>query len=164
MRRTVLVLPVACAALAACGGHTTTSTPAAPAGSPTAPSTAGQVIQVVEHGTDTYTPHGGKAAPGGPTGMPAAGDQLDIHSTLDRSGKTVGTDHVHFVLGAGGSATLTATETFADGVIVVRGTVPFDPTLTMPVTSGTGAYAGKTGTLVAVSQSNTLTNLTITLA
>jgi len=34
----------------------------------------------------------------------------------------------------------------------------------MPVTSGTGAYAGKTGTLVAVSQSNTLTNLTITLA
>lgn len=179
MRPTVLLLPAALAALSACGASTPAhSSAAAPASSvasaPTstsatsiaaapAASTARRVIQVTEHGADTYTPKGGQAAPGGPTGMPAAGDQFDIRSTLIRDGKTVGTDHVHFVFGVGGSATVTATEVFADGQIIARGTVPFDPTLTIPVVSGTGAYAGATGTLTAVSQSNTLTNLTITL-
>lgn len=178
MRQTVLLLPVALAALSACGASTPThnsaaapaasvvdSPTSAPSASTIAPSasTARRVIQVTEHATDTYTPKGGKPSPGGPTGMPAAGDQFDIRSTLVRAGKTVGTDHVHFAFGVGGSATVTATEILADGQIIARGTVPFDPTLTIPVVSGTGSYAGATGTLTAVSQSNTLTNLTITL-
>lgn len=101
VRPSVLLLPVALAALSACGASTPThSSAAAPAASvvssPTnalaastpAASTARRVIQVTEHSTDTYTPKGGQPAPGGPTGMPAAGDQFDIRSTLVRADKT----------------------------------------------------------------------------
>lgn len=170
--RTRLFLLIGCiAALTACSSTSTgpagSNIPVSTSSASTAASTAapsGTTFVLGETvNASSYTTKGAGAKPGGPTGEPADGDVWAFSSVLQRDGKNAGTDHVVITFGAAGTAVVDAVETLAAGRIVGHGTAPFQPTLAIPVVSGTGAYAGATGTVTIVSKDNTHSDLTIAL-
>ncbi len=178
MRKILLLVAPAAMVLAACGSSSgasksPNSSPAASVTSPTGPavqlpvtsrSGSKQNIEVLEViNSSTYSTNGGPPRNGGPTGQPAGGDNWAFTSVLQQNESHVGSDHVTFVFAADGTAIVTAAETFANGNITAQGTVPFDRTLAIPITSGTGSYSGATGTLTVVSNDPTHSNLTFSL-
>jgi hypothetical protein len=88
---------------------------------------------------------GDKSAQGGPD----IGDLLAFTQTLSVDGKDVGrahvaaigVDHIKHLSQINGTLVL------ADGDIEVGGIVPQDPTFTLAITGGTGAYVGAAGTM-----------------
>ncbi len=84
-------------------------------------------------------------------------------SVLSNNGQHVGVDHVVIRFHADGTADVNALDTFADGTITGSGTIPFDPTVAIPVVSGTGAYTGLSGTVTIVSKDNVHNDETVTL-
>jgi hypothetical protein len=88
---------------------------------------------------------GDKSAQGGPD----IGDVLAFTQTLSVDGKDVGHAHVA-AIGVDHTQHLSqinGTLVLADGDIEVGGVVPQDPTFTLAITGGTGAYVGASGTM-----------------
>jgi hypothetical protein len=167
MRKSLLLVPVAAMALlSGCGSSTAASAPAGPSGPP-ARSAAARVprtIEVIEQtATTTYTPKGGTPRAGQPTGGLSDGDKVVLTSTLLRNGAKVGTDHYTVDALAGHMVRIDATLVLPDGQISARGTVPYTDPIVLPVVSGTGTYAGATGTSSAVGVDATHARLTVTL-
>jgi hypothetical protein len=114
-----------------------------------------KLLETDDGSHDTYIPKGGEPIKGEPKGAPEAGDGFGFGAVLTQDGTKVGTD--------GGTCTVLSidvkaqtgvshcrvTLTFANGTITVEGTVKFDETSTfdVPIVSGTGDYAGATGTM-----------------
>lgn len=171
MRSKLFLLVPLAALLVACGATSTGSpapktatTPTASSDAPTVhPASASAFVITETVNASTYTPKGGAPRPGGPTGEPADGDVWAFSSLLQRDGTPAGTDHVTISFGTAGTALVDAVETLPAGRIVGHGTAPFQPTLAIPVISGTGAYAGATGTVTIISKDNSHNNLSIAL-
>jgi hypothetical protein len=176
MRFRRLVVPVltttALSLLAGCGSSTSASTSAGAQPSAAArPSTSAQpsaadpqTLSLVEAPiSTTFTPKGGVTTPGQPARQPGPGDTVAFDATLTRAGASAGHDHVSFTYRSGGQALVQATLTLTDGTIVVRGTTPLTDSLTLPVESGTGAYAGRTGSLTAKHVNQQEDDLTVVL-
>ena len=104
-----------------------------------------QFVSTDEAGNMTLEDLGAKSAPGGPD----IGDLLAFTQTLTRDGKpagqvhvvAVGVDHTRHLSEATGTITL------ARGTVQLAGIVTMNPSFTLTVTGGTGAYTGDTGTL-----------------
>lgn len=104
-----------------------------------------QFVTTDEPGNMTLVDLGAKSAPGGPD----IGDLLAFTQTLTHGGKPAGQVHV-VAVGVDHKRHLseaTGTIVLSDGSIQLAGIVTMDPTFTLTVTGGTGAYAGETGTL-----------------
>ncbi len=84
-----------------------------------------------------------------PTG-PDLGDLLAFTQNLTRAGKHVGLVHVSAVVvdHKRHLSEATGTVVLSAGSIQVAGIVPQTPAFSLAVTGGTGAYVGRTGTLV----------------
>ena len=172
MRLTLLLLAPLTIVAVACGSTTTANVASSSVSTHLTTTAASAAPRSVSAGTftvseivnaSTYTPKGAAGRPGGPTGEPAAGDVWAFSSILQRAGKQAGTDHVTITFGAAGSALIDTVETLTGGSIVSHGTAPFQPTLAVPVVSGTGSYAGASGTITIDSKDNTHNDLTIAL-
>ncbi|MGQ0630632.1 MAG: allene oxide cyclase barrel-like domain-containing protein [Sporichthyaceae bacterium] len=102
--------------------------------------------------SETYTPVGGEPGPE-PTRKdfaPAIGDTFTFVDDLHQDGLVVGTDAgLCTITDDEGKASCTATFTFPNGTITVDGPAEFtsDDAFSIPITSGTGAFAGIDGTM-----------------
>ena len=157
--RTRVVLAVAATALAAGGLNACSSSKAAEtkasnaaatksSGSAAAQSSKETTLHFVatdEDGNMVTEDLGAKSADGGPD----IGDLLAFTQTLSVDGKDVGHAHVA-AIGVDHTQHLSqinGTLVLADGDIEVGGIVPQDPTFTLAITGGTGAYVGAAGTM-----------------
>ncbi len=128
------------------------------------------VIKFLSHTEkETFFPKGGEPLTEESDQAPKAGDAFGFEDVNSQDGTTVGTD-------SGRCEVLTATEesgtgrcvvkvTFADGTITIDGKTIFtedDSPFTMPITSGTGAYAGAKGEALIANVSDTDSNVTLT--
>jgi hypothetical protein len=174
MRPRHLLLPVLTTAalglVAGCGSSTPTTTAAAPAPATSAPAAAAppssgpRTLTLVESPTGaTFTPKGGTTTSGNPTKQPTAGDVLAFDAKLSEAGAPAGHDHVSFTYQSDGRALVQADLTLSDGTILVRGTTPVVDSITVPIVSGTGAYAGRTGSLTAKRINDGEDDLTVAL-
>lgn len=115
-----------------------------------------KVLETDDGSGDTFIPKGGEPVKGEPSGPPKAGDGFGFAAVLTQDGTKVGTD--------GGTCTVLSidldaqtavnhcrvTLTFANGSFTVEGTVKFADeisTFDVPIVTGTGDYAGVTGTM-----------------
>jgi hypothetical protein len=160
------VLPVALASLTGCGASSKPSAATTPVSAATVSPPAAQPLsfELVEHDTGTvYTPKGGSPKAGGPTGQPMPGDRLAITADFLRNGQKAGTGHYTNTFQAGNTIVFDGVISLSDGQLVGRGTVPFTEPTVVPVVSGTGAYAGRTGTISATGTGPNEAKLTVVL-
>lgn len=121
-------------------------------------------FELVEHDTGfVYTPKGGSPRASGPTGQPMPGDKLAVTADFLRDGRKAGTGHYTNSFQAGNTIVFDGVITLSDGQLIGRGTVPFTEPTVVPVVSGTGAYAGRTGTISATGTGPDEAKLTVTL-
>jgi hypothetical protein len=143
------LLPLALG-LAACGGGTSSSTPAKPATTAEASATQALTIKVTSVVTKTRsrdtppkgTSRGDKVEQSGVllNGAAQFGKQLNARVGTDSATTTV----------TATSMTMNGVAKLPDGTIIFKGevTVLPDKTVSVPVTGGTGKYADASGTLV----------------
>ncbi len=157
------------ASLTACGSSGSSAAHAAPAPAATTSATATaaagpRTFALVEHDTAVvYTPKGGRPSPGGPTASPAPGDRLDVTADFLRDGTKAGTGHYTNDFRAGNMIEFDGVISLSDGQLVGHGLVPFSEPTVVPVVSGTGAYAGLTGTITAAGTGAGEAKLTVVL-
>jgi hypothetical protein len=149
---------------------------AAPAGAADLPdpkvSTSGgqSVMTFLSHTTDeTYTPKGGKPTKGDPQQRPGVGDTFGFVDENSQDGTKIGTDSGACTIVKASEKSSTAhclvTLTFGNGTIAVEGDAEFSENsapFTVPITGGTGAYAGATGSAKVVEVNDADSNLTVT--
>jgi hypothetical protein len=111
-----------------------------------------RTITALGHATSgDYKPVDGPQAPKPPTTAPKPGDVFTFADDLRQGGLKIGTDSGTCTFVAGAEATCEATTTFADGTLVGKGTRrQITGSYDVPITSGTGAYRGATGTVHVV--------------
>lgn len=97
---------------------------------------------------ETFTPKGGTATSATPTATPSTGDGFSFASDLRQGEMLVGRDKVACTITAKGAARCKGTFTFTDGRIEAGGENPIESNskYSFDILSGTGAYAGATGT------------------
>lgn len=121
-------------------------------------------LLLVERPTaSTFTPQGGATVHGTPTRPPQAGDVVAFDAQLTRAGAPFGSDHVSFTYRRDGKALVQATLTLPAGTVGVRGTTAVTDSITLPVVSGTGGYAGRGGSLTAKHENQQEDDLTLEL-
>lgn len=149
---------------------------AAPAGAadlanPTVTTANGKtVLKFLSHTVkETFTPKGGKPTTDDPQQQPGVGDKFSFVDDNSQGGTKIGTD-------SGDCTIVKSTErasiahclvpmTFANGTITVEGDAEFaenSPPFKVPITAGTGAYAGATGSALVEEVNDADSNLTIT--
>lgn len=171
-RRSLLLLPVLVPVALVTGCGSSGSSPAASspaASSPTpravaATSAVPQTLELVERPTaTTFTPKGGSPTPGQPARPAGPGDVVAFDATLTRAGAAFGHDHVSFTYQQGPNALVQATLSLPGGTLTARGTAQLTDTITLPVDSGSGVYAGRTGSLTAKHVNQQEDDLAVTL-
>lgn len=99
------------------------------------------------------------------TGGSQHGDRLTFTERLTRptSGKRMGHDAVTCTGAKGSVLHCTATISLRQGSLRVKGDLTHSATNHLTVTSGTGAFAGATGTVVVRSRGDDTSDITVTL-
>ncbi len=123
---------------------------------PTTEIEGGQVVMVLDE-TETSTrfiPEGGEPTEEFPEEQPAVGDAFAFTDDLHQDGVLVGSDEGRCTVQPGNAIVCAATFTLARGSITASGPVDEgedeNAPSTIPITSGTGDYAGIRGTLTIV--------------
>lgn len=97
---------------------------------------------------ETFTPKGGTATSVAPTATPSIGDGFSFAGDLRQGDMLVGRDKVACTIAGKNAAHCKGTFTFTDGRIEAGGENPIESNskYSFDILSGTGAYAGATGT------------------
>jgi hypothetical protein len=149
---------------------------AAPAGAadmpdPKVSTSDGQsVIKFLSHTTkETFTAKGGETTTGQPQKRPDVGDAFGFVDENSQDGTTVGTDSGRCSIVSATATAVTShclvTVVFANGTLTLEGDAVFAdkmPPFTVPITAGTGSYAGAHGTARVVEVNADDSNLTLT--
>jgi hypothetical protein len=95
----------------------------------------------------TFTPVGGSPTKTFPTAAPKPGDSFTFVDDLTQNGTTIGTDRGRCTIKGTDATVCQATLAFAGGSLQSAGAAPQSSgPYTVPITAGTGAYSGATGT------------------
>ena len=144
-----IIVPATAALMSAVVVYAAAGSSAQAATKPTSAHKSSTTLSFVSHdeaGNETLVDLGPKSAPGGPD----IGDVLAFTQRLTAAGHTVGQIHV-VAIGVDHQRNLSeasGTIDLANGSIQVAGIVSEQPSFTLAVTGGTGAYQGNSGSMV----------------
>jgi hypothetical protein len=158
-----VVVPTLLASLTACASGNASPAPARTS-TPAAPARAARTFVLTERDTGfVFTPKGGKPSKSAPTAQPKAGDVLAVTADVLQNGSTAGRMRYTNAFLPGNMVAVDGPLDLKDGRLLAHGTVPMVEPLVIPIVSGTGAYAGYTGTVQAKGVAANQAQLSFTL-